>query len=1242
MAPKIQKINSLSILQWNSRSAVSNRDDIIFLLKKHHVDVAGISESWFSTDTVVSFPGYVCLRDDRPDGRGGAALLIKKNLHFSPLKIPPSPGSQVVAAEILGIVIFSVYSAPRTSFNSDYWTRVVSNLSSSYILLADFNAHSPSWGSHFTDPAGRAILEFVDDQNLVVLNDGQPTRLSLPNQNPSAVDVSLCSAVLASSLSWEISSDPYSSDHFPIHLSIRNNRIQLHKSELRIGYKTKNADWSLFKDLLSSCSVAKRCIDCVEVLVDTFANDLSKSVIEAADASIPKQKTGVRKKSSPPWWDEECTNMVKLRSDSIKKYKRYASQENFLSFRKIQAQTKKLLRKKKRRGWQDYCTSISPDTPISEVWSSIKKFRGSLSPKPNPNKCSDWVDSFVERLAPPYVPNESETVQVSSASQRENSFLSSKFSLDELVHAIQSSGDSSPGPDKIPYSFFRHFPPPFLLQLLKLFNQILECGSVPDTWKRQIIIPILKSGKDPSLGQSYRPIALSCCFLKILEKMIKARLEWFLETNNLLPQGQLGFRKGKSCLDNLSILITDAHIAKSKKEVMVACFMDVSSAYDNVLLPVLFNKMVSLGVPDSICRLISNILCERLLLIETPVETIQRTVCRGLPQGSSLSPILFNIYTQDLHFRIPPYCSLLQYADDFVVYCKDKLMSRAVNGMENALDLIQPWFSEAGLSLSPSKSQVVIFSNKHKIPDASIKCNKVLIPIRDSLKFLGMTIHRKLNWNMHIEETIQKCEKSINVLRAVSRVWWGAHPSSMRTMYCALVRSHLDYGSFLMDPLPKYLSSKLERVQSKCLRLILGAMRSSPLVALQAECVERPLALRRKFLGFKFLLKRGLSDHPITPGLHVLLGSCRSNSYWHSKVPPLLCSIFESICNEFSDSLASSLPMFSVPFEATVYSPNIVESIDINKSFASLPPHVVNTLFNQKVDENWSSFVRVFTDGSKASGGECGAAFCIPSLDINRMFQLPQKASVFTAECVALREALLEALSKSFPRTVIFSDSLSLVNCLNSNSKSSLSSHVLSDIKSSLHLAFVRRLTVMIVWIPSHIGISGNERADALAKDACTCGVLPHSLVLPITDCMNAVEHSIREEWNEFFQSSATGGHYRAVQSNIPHSPWFQICKIPKLNVSLIVRLRLGHVVLSSHLARIGIVGDATCECGREDETIDHVFFNCPLLPNHDFIKEISKICLTFPIKIQSLLALNDFKINQIIVNHLKKYNKKV
>ena len=118
----------------------------------------------------------------------------------------------------------------------------------------------------------------------------------------------------------------------------------------------------------------------------------------------------------------------------------------------------------------------------------------------------------------------------------------------------------------------KHLPDTSLETLLNIFNYIWTTGKFPEDWTLATIIPIPKPGKDPAEPNNYRPIALTSCLCKTLERMINKRLTWFLESNNHISRFQSGFRSDRSTTDNLVRLETFIRDAFIKKEHVVAVF----------------------------------------------------------------------------------------------------------------------------------------------------------------------------------------------------------------------------------------------------------------------------------------------------------------------------------------------------------------------------------------------------------------------------------------------------------------------------------------------------------------------------------------------------------------------------------------------------------------------------------------------------------------------------------------------
>ena len=143
------------------------------------------------------------------------------------------------------------------------------------------------------------------------------------------------------------------------------------------------------------------------------------------------------------------------------------------------------------------------------------------------------------------------------------------------MDSIKKSNHSAVGPDEVNNEFLKQLPDESVKCQLKLYNNIWMNGTFPETWRQSIIVPIPKSGKDTSNPQNYRPIALTSCLCKTMERMINSRLTWYLETNGLITYMQTGFRKRRETIDHLIRLETFIREAFIRKQHLAAVFFDL-------------------------------------------------------------------------------------------------------------------------------------------------------------------------------------------------------------------------------------------------------------------------------------------------------------------------------------------------------------------------------------------------------------------------------------------------------------------------------------------------------------------------------------------------------------------------------------------------------------------------------------------------------------------------------------------
>lgn len=1211
-------MDPLSLIQWNCQSINNKKSEIIYLANKFNISVFCLSETWLKPGKNFSFPGYTILRDDRIDGFAGSAILVKNNFHIKPINIPAhSNNIQVVAIRLLpsDVTICSVYiPSPSLSVIRELYS-IVSELPSPIIIVGDFNCHNVSWGSTTTDVNGGALAQLMESFDLCTLNSGSQTFRNIPMGNKSCIDVTFCSSKIFPDFSWDPLFSTHGSRHFPI--LIKNNKIKAHKNvhSPMLKYNLNNADFNKYQDLLTLKVQNLPSIEDDNLAMCSDA--LTELITSCADECFPSKVTS-SKIPSPPWWDKECTDACKKRKEAEFIFSKNINEENYSNLNLVSIETKKILNEKKSAGWIKFCSTLSPDSPPNKIWENIRKYRGSFNSKSHFSvPCQEWADRFMDHLAPPTCPSMDEIPSFTppSPSPSQN-ILDSPFSMNELKFILLNLTDSAPGLDGIPYSLIKNAPSPILEYFLSLFNKILTTGIVPYSWKTQVIIPIPKPGKDPDVISSYRAIALSPCLTKIGEHLVKNRLDWFIESEDILPNFQYGFRKGRSTIDILAIFTSDIRISLSENKYLSAAFLDITGAYDNVQIPILMSKLNKINVPSKICNFLQNLLTERQISIKSdPSISSHRYVYKGLPQGSVLSPLLFNIYIHDIQFIPLGDCQILQYADDIVVYSSNSNINKTIHDVNNCISSLGGYLDSNGLSLSASKSSTVIFSKRKKSPSEYFSYNDEPIPTEDKVKFLGIFLDSKLKGSYHVDYIVGKCERQLNILRCLSGCWWGAHPYTLKLIYNAIIRSILDYASFLLFPLTKKDSKKLDLIQYKAHKIIIGAMNKSPANALQIECGDPPLHLRRQYLSDRFLFRcLQYSYHPLINKLLVLNNHVVKNKYWTNKQTPYLINSFVAYnnirCSKFH---APKYPVYEFPLDTLLYKPEIISNLDVKKSdpfAASSLSHVLGT--------EWEGWSFVYSDASKESMTGCvGVGVYHPQYKINIEKKCPPLSSVFTGECIGIREAIKYSKLCKLKKVIILSDSLSALKSIIAN-PFKVNNPVILEIKSLLFEYAKDVGQIRLAWVPSHCGIPGNEKADSLAKDAVMNGDYDTFRLYP-TDIANAPKLSLHNSWNDTWNENHPNRFYN-IQPHIPKKPWYYKIFTSKLTTSTICRMRIGFCSSPVFLNKIKIRDTSLCECGIEDGTLDHIFFSCPLYNHNSFLEALSKI-LFLPVNMSFLLA---------------------
>ena len=388
--------------------------------------------------------------------------------------------------------------------------------------------------------------------------------------------------------------------------------------------------------------------------------------------------------------------------------------------------------------------------------------------------------------------------------------------INKVLNALPAK--TSTDNDNLSYKVLKEGGMPVASCLYDLFALSLQSKSIPSAWKIGIVSPIHKGGPR-NIVSNYRPISVTSCCCRVLERIVKNKIVCFLAERNFTTGTQHGFVSRRST-DTMLLKFYEYVTDRVDQGLIVdAVFFDFSKAFDVIPHNTLMSRLQSCGISGDVLSWIRNFLTDRYQMVRIGGSTSNTLpVTSGVIQGSVLGPMLFNIFINDLDSSVRS-CEVLKYADDLRIFLSSKKSQMAITDLQGKIqrdiDGISQWALESGMRFNVNKCFTTTFGKTIHPTNYAINDNPVLHS--NTFRDLGLTVSSSFSFNDHIDRVVSKAFSRLGLIK---RIFNNKSTAHIVQLYKSFVRPILEYSSIIWNPYTARNIKKIESVQRRMCRII--------------------------------------------------------------------------------------------------------------------------------------------------------------------------------------------------------------------------------------------------------------------------------------------------------------------------------------------------------------------------------------------------------------------------------------
>ena len=829
--------NQLLIMNFNMQCFDRKFDEFSAFLDEISVppQIIILTETWFSPTTcmnITGYKGYHCTRSGLNE-RGGVSIFVLETLNLSIVHYSSKLSADLEHVRVIlkpnsenrkKIEIVGIYRPPYRPLLDDFFNSLESimnklGVNNDQILAGDFN-----------------ICGIAETQILHKYLDIMRSYNCMPHINritrPNPHGNDSCLDHIWSNFGFTFKSGVFNeviiSDHLivfaflPIEYSTTKKKIMFrdHSENNILKMIDKLTNFRLFFPLLTAT------LD-LNSKFNLFHDELER-IYKACCPIKTKEISASRLKK--PWLSHQLIEDIHEKYEIFKRYKRGTVRyEQFLNYKRELKRKINFAQKNYFRNKFESCQGDSAST--WKLTNNILGRKNKSNAPPSLMHNSDEITdaSRISNIFNHYFANIGQnlanTIQSNDLNPLDylgdrnlNSFSFMATSPQEIFNVMKKFTNKKTSLNSVPIFVLKKISHVISPLLSDIFNESINAGVFPEKLKLGRVIPLYKEG-DRTDVSNYRPITTLSVFSKLFEKLVHKRMSSFIAQYNLIKPHQFGFQKNKCTSDAILEFLENVFDSFNENKYYLAIFLDFSKAFDTICHDTLLKKLEIMGFRGPIQHWIKSYLTGRKqhVNIDNKFSEIL-DIKMGVPQGSTLGPLLFILYINDMSNSLDS-INIVHFADDSTIHTP---LSKNINiapQINTKLSCISRWLQANKLHLNVGKTKYMIFSIKDKPPDLNLVIGRSLIERTNVQKFLGIYIDENVNFSEHTNKISAKLSRGVGLLRKMKHI---VPRNILKQLFYSIVYSKFTYGITCYGSAYQNQIQRVKNLVKKAIKLILN------------------------------------------------------------------------------------------------------------------------------------------------------------------------------------------------------------------------------------------------------------------------------------------------------------------------------------------------------------------------------------------------------------------------------------